>query len=149
MAQFDPSEKGVEDVLKHLEKSDKTERDRVLAAEVGGKKRKTVLEPYGIDPDARYDGSGRQLYPWEVDADKMADADRHPEETDEERKAREAQNEYDASVASTPQLGSTGGTGSTTAAGAATGGTATTAAGAGSPAAGTSTGATGGTAAGA
>lgn len=107
MAQFDPSKEDVDTVLKHLSKADAEERDRVLTAEKGGKKRKTVLEKYGIDPDARYDASGRQLYPWEVTGEDMADADRQPAESEEQRKLREAQAEHDATVASTPQLGST------------------------------------------
>lgn len=145
MAQeFDPSEKGVDDVLKHLGKADREERDRVLAAEKSGKKRKTILEKYGIDADARYDATGRQLYPWEVTGDDMADAGQHPVETDEQRKAREAQAEFDTTVAATPQggtspagsgvapaAGTTGSTGTTTttatAAGGATGGTTGTA----------------------
>jgi len=108
MAQFDPSEKGVDEVLKRLDRADREERDRILAAEAGegGKRRKTILEKYGIDPDARFDATGRQLYPWEVTGADMADADRHPTETDAQRKAREAQAEQDATVASTPQLGS-------------------------------------------
>lgn len=107
MAQFDPSEKDVDSVLKHLAGADKAERDRVLAAEAGpdGKRRKTVLEKYGIDADARYDATGRKLYPWEVTGKDMADAGQEPEESEEARKAREAQAELDAATA-TPQLGS-------------------------------------------
>ena len=117
MAQFDPSSAGVDAVLEKLEKADAEERQRILAAEVSGKKRKTVLEAYGIDPDARYDESGRQLYPWEVTGKDMADADRHPQETEEQRQAREDQLAYDQKVA-TEQLGSSpAGTGTAPAAG--------------------------------
>ena len=105
MAQFDPTHSDVDTVLKKLDKADADERSRILAAEVNGKKRKTVLEKYGIDADARYDASGRKLYPWEVTGRDMADAERHPVETDEQREAREAQAKLDESVAATDQLG--------------------------------------------
>lgn len=105
MAQFDPTHADVDTVLKKLDKADADERSRILAAEAGGKKRKTILEKYGIDSDARFDPSGRQLYPWEVTGDQLADAGREPTETDEQRAAREAQAAYDEKV-TTEQLGS-------------------------------------------
>lgn len=111
MAEFDPSQKSVDEVLKYLSTATKTERNRVLAAETAGKKRKTVLEEYGIDPDARFDASGRQLYPWEVAPDEAIAVE--VEETDEARKAREAQAELDATVAATPQGGGAAGGGGT------------------------------------
>lgn len=106
MAQFDPADEDLEATLKHLADADKAERDRVLALEVVGKKRKTVLEKYGIDPDARYDASGRLLYPWEAVGEQKADFGREePEEDEEARKIREAQLEQDQLVAAS-SLGS-------------------------------------------
>lgn len=97
MAEFDPSSASAESVQKKLEKADEAERQRILSAELAGKKRKTVLEPYGIDSDARTDGAGRVLYPWEVEAkDEVRPV--QVDETPEERKAREAQREFDAQV---------------------------------------------------
>ena len=97
MAEFDPSTASVEAVQKKLEKADEAERQRILNAERGGKNRKTILEPYGIDPDARVDATGRVLYPWEVaPEDEVRPVE--VEETEEERKAREAQAEWDAKV---------------------------------------------------
>lgn len=107
MAQFDPSTEDVETVLKKLDKADKAEQRRILTAEASGKSRKTILEPYGIDPNARFDATGRQLYPWEVTGKDMADADRNPEaeETDEARAAREAQIAVDEAIAAgTPDM---------------------------------------------
>lgn len=142
MAQFNPDDEGVEATLAHLKKADKAERERVLALEVAGKKRKTVLEAYGIDPDARYDASGRLLYPWEAVGEQKADFGREEPEEDEEVKAvREAQLEQDELVAAgSPQLGSSpAGSGSAPA---------TTGAATGAGAAGAATGAAGGTAGG-
>lgn len=93
MAQFDPSDESVATVLEELESVDRTERNRILTAEKTGKKRKTVLEPYGIDADANYDPSGRTLYPWEVSGNLKADAGLEPVETDEQRRLREAEQE--------------------------------------------------------
>src|SRR5690606_37477901 len=98
MAEFDPSAANVDEVLKKLEKADDKERERILAAERGGKARKSVLEEYGIDPDARTDAAGRVLYPWEVSPD-AAVKRVEVEESDEERKARERQAELDRKVA--------------------------------------------------
>lgn len=106
MAQFDPNDATVEEVQAKLAKANDSERDRILAAERNGKARKTILEEYGIDPDERVDATGRVLYPWEVTGDQLADADRHPEETEEQRKAREAQVEQDAKVAAASSAGS-------------------------------------------
>lgn len=138
MAQFDPSDASVDEVQAKLEKAKPEERDRILAAERSGKARKTILEPYGIDPNERVDDTGRVLYPWEVTGDQMADADQHPEETDEQRKAREAQAEQDAKAAAAH--GSTGDQGGVTPAGS---GTATGGAGAAATTGGTATGTTG------
>lgn len=98
MAEFDPNNANVEDVLKKLEKADEKERERILNAERAGKARKSILEPYDVDPEARVDASGRVLYPWEV-APEEAVVRVAVEETDEQRAAREAQTEYDAQVA--------------------------------------------------
>lgn len=67
MAQFNPDDKNLDEVLAHLEKADADERERVLNAELAGKGRKTVLEKYGIDPNERRDAAGRPLYAHEVD----------------------------------------------------------------------------------
>jgi hypothetical protein len=109
MAEFDPSTAKVDEVLKKLEKADEPERQRILNAERAGQARKTILEEYGIDPDARVDGSGRTLYPWEVKAeDEVRRVE--VEETDEQRQAREAQAEYDRQVAAArPQIDEQGG----------------------------------------
>lgn len=50
---FDPSEYNADKVIAHLEKSDETERARVIAAEGadGGKQRKSVLEWTAPEPD--------------------------------------------------------------------------------------------------
>lgn len=40
---FDPSEHSYQDVLKHLEDADDTERDRVLALEYAGKARVSII----------------------------------------------------------------------------------------------------------
>lgn len=63
---YDPSEHDVAEVNAKLEKASDSERQAILRAEQGGKKRKTILEPNGLDADARVDDSGRTLYPWEV-----------------------------------------------------------------------------------
>lgn len=95
MAEFDPSTANVDEVLKKLDKADDDERQRILDAERKGKARVSILEEYGIDPNERTDASGRVLYPWEVSPEDQV----HPvevDETDEQRKAREAQAEFDA-----------------------------------------------------
>jgi hypothetical protein len=108
MAQFDPSEKTVDEVLAKLEKADSEERQRILNEERQGKARKTILEEYGVDPDERVDAAGRVMYPWEATGEQRADFDRQPEETAEERKAREEQAAADARVAAaSPQAGVT------------------------------------------
>lgn len=65
--EFDPTEKSAEEVKAYLEKADKEERDRVVAAERSGKRRKTVLEAGGVDPNERTDRQGRPLYEWELE----------------------------------------------------------------------------------
>lgn len=109
MAEFDPSTANVDDVLKKLDKADEQERTRILNAERSGKARKSVLEPYGIDPDARVDAEGRSLYPWEVSPEEAVQRV-VVEESDEERTAREARAEYDEQVAAArPQVDEQGG----------------------------------------
>lgn len=109
MAEFDPSTANVDDVLKKLDKADEQERQRILKAERSGKNRKSVLEPYGVDPDQRADAEGRALYPWEVSPDEAVQRV-VVEETEEERKAREAQAAYDEKVAAArPQVDEQGG----------------------------------------
>lgn len=126
MAEFDPSTAKVDEVLKKLEKADEQERTRILNAERAGQARKTILEEYGIDPDARVDSAGRTLYPWEVKPEEEVRRI-EVEETDEQRKAREAKAEYDRKVADArPQTDEQGGgapLAGTTAAGATTGAT--------------------------
>lgn len=103
---FDPNDANLDEVLAKLEKADDQERNRILALEQQGKRRKTILEEYGIDPDQRVDSTGRVLYPWEVDADQQVRV-RQPEEDAEARKARELQAEQDQRVAAaSPQGGS-------------------------------------------
>jgi len=108
MAEFDPSTATVDEVLKKLEKADAEERDRILNAERAGKARVTILEPHGIDPDARVDVSGRVLYPWEVAPEEQTFAVQ-VDETPEARKAREAQIEFDEKTASATQSNAPGG----------------------------------------
>jgi len=98
MPEFDPSDASVDEVLKKLDKADEAERQRILGAERAGKKRKTILEPYGIDSDARTDSAGRVLYPWEVDPEDAV-VMVEPEEDAEARAAREAQLDFDKQVA--------------------------------------------------
>lgn len=107
MAEFNPTEQSAAEVQKHLEKSDADEVQRVLAAELAGKKRKTVLEAWGVDPNERRDATGRVLNPWEVSpADQIVQV--VIDESDEDRRLREAQNEADAATA-TAQGGTTPG----------------------------------------
>lgn len=98
MAEFDPSNASVDQVLAKLEKADAEEQQRILNIERTGKKRVTILEPYGIDPSERVDADGRVLYPWEVDpADEVRPV--QVEETKEQKDARIAQLEFDEKVA--------------------------------------------------
>lgn len=95
---YDPSSHSVDEVLAKLEKSSESDRSDILKAELGGKARKTVLEPYGIDPDTRIDGSGRSLYPWEVAPEEHVyhvQVDDDPEV----EKARKLQQEQDELIA--------------------------------------------------
>lgn len=108
MAEFDPSTANVDEVLKKLEKAGSQERQRILAAERGGKARVSVLEPYGIDPDERADAVGRVLYPWEVSPEDHV-VPVQVEETDEERAAREAKAEFDSKVEAVAQANIAGG----------------------------------------
>jgi len=63
---FDPGEKSVDAVNEQLESADDEERERILSAELAGKRRKTILEPAGVDSDERREGT-RRLNPWEVE----------------------------------------------------------------------------------
>ena len=94
---FNPEEKSAGEVRAHLEEADAEERARIAASERKGRKRKTVLEAAGVDPDARVDATGRTLYPWEVAPEKQAFHVRVDEEP-EARKQREAQAELDQAV---------------------------------------------------
>ena len=123
MAQFDPNEKTVDEVLKQLEKADSEERQRILNEERQGKARKTILEEYGVDPNERVDATGRVMYPWEAAGEQRADHDQQPEETPEQRKAREEQAATDARVAAATPQGATDPAGTGTAPAAPTGGT--------------------------
>lgn len=109
MAEYDPSDHKVDEVNKKLEKASPDERAAILRKEQAGQARKTILEPWGLDPDARVDASGRTLYPWEVDPAEQVLAV-EVDETDEEREAREAQAEFDAAAeAAAPVLDEQGG----------------------------------------
>lgn len=104
---FDPNTASVDEVKAKLEKANDTERQRILTAEQTGKRRKTILEPFGIDADARVDGAGRALYPWEVAPGEHVVAvpiDDSPEVME----ARKKQAEYDEMIAAA-QAGDQGG----------------------------------------
>lgn len=63
---FDPDKHTVNEVVEELEAASPEEHNRIVAEELAGKKRKTVLEAAGADPNERRDASGRVLHPWEV-----------------------------------------------------------------------------------
>lgn len=75
MTEYDPSTGTVDEVLKKLDKASGTERQRILAAEQSGKRRSTILDAHGVDPEQRTDASGRVLYPWEVSPEDAATPD--------------------------------------------------------------------------
>lgn len=108
---YDPSNYSVDEVNTKLEKASDTERQAILKAEQGGKARKTILEPNGIDADARVDAAGRSLYPWEVNPE---DHTYHVTVDDdpEVEKARKLQQERDELIAAAQasQGGDQGGT---------------------------------------
>lgn len=73
----DPKEFKVDEVNDFLDSTNDTDEvNRVLAAEAAEGARKTILQAHGWDPDVRTDGSGRRLYPWEVDPKVAAQAGR-------------------------------------------------------------------------
>lgn len=72
----DPKDFKVDEVNDYLEAADDEELSRVLAAEAAEEGRKTILEAHGYDTSVRRDGSGRELYPWEVDPKRAAQAGR-------------------------------------------------------------------------
>lgn len=63
---FDPEEHTASEVIEELADATPEVRDRIAAEELAGKKRKTVLEAAGADPEERRDASGRVLNPWET-----------------------------------------------------------------------------------
>lgn len=64
--EFDPAEHKAAEVVAELEDASEGEKQQIVAAEVAGKKRKSVLAAAGVDPDVRMDASGRVLSAWEV-----------------------------------------------------------------------------------
>lgn len=72
MTEYNPDEKGASEVVEDLAEMSQEERETVAAAERQGKKRKTVLEAAGVDPEARTDASGRVLADWEVSPENQA-----------------------------------------------------------------------------
>lgn len=64
--EFDPAEHTAAEVKEELDKAAPDEAKKIAGAEASGKGRKTVLEAAGLDPNSRYDVSGRQMHPWEV-----------------------------------------------------------------------------------
>lgn len=98
MAEYDPNDGTVDEVLKKLEKASPDEQKRILAAERTGKARTTILEAYGVDPNERVDATGRVLYPWEVASEEQVTPVK-VEESKEAAKARQAQAEFDDQAA--------------------------------------------------
>lgn len=95
---YDPNNYSVDEVNAKLEKASASERDAILKAEQGGKKRKGILEPAGLDPEARVDASGRSLYPWETSPDEHVYAVVVDDDPEVEA-ARKAQQEQDELIA--------------------------------------------------
>lgn len=55
------------DVKADLEGASEEERKEIVSEELQrDNPRKTVLEAAGLDPNKRYDASGRELFGWEV-----------------------------------------------------------------------------------
>lgn len=72
--QFDPSEHGAQEVadavVEAAEAGDLEEAERIAREEAADKGRVTVMKAAAeagvdVDPNARYDASGRALNPWE------------------------------------------------------------------------------------
>lgn len=72
MTEYNPEEKAAPEVVADLEEMSQDERQAVAAAERQGKRRKSVLEAAGVDPDARTDAAGRVLNDWEVSPEDQA-----------------------------------------------------------------------------
>lgn len=70
MADFDPSEHDVDEVVAHLEQSDDDERERVLLAESEGKDRKTIRDWSPSDEDEADDNKESEA---ESDEDEIHD----------------------------------------------------------------------------
>lgn len=66
MSNFNPDEHKAADVVDKLESASAEDKDKIVAAELQGKQRKSVLEAAGVDVGARMDGSGRVLLDHEV-----------------------------------------------------------------------------------
>lgn len=116
MTDFDPSNANKDEVLEKLEAADEQERKRILTAERSGKKRKSILEAYGVDPDERVDANGDALYPWEVDPSDQVVAVQ-VDETEEQTRARQQRAEADEAAATEQPAGDPAGTGSAPGAG--------------------------------
>lgn len=63
---FDPNEHSAKEVVEQLDEVAPEEREQIVAAELSGRKRKSVLEAAGVDPSERRDASGRVLNEWET-----------------------------------------------------------------------------------
>lgn len=66
VADFDPADHTADQVIDQLEEATPDEKDRIVSAELAGKKRKSVLAAADVDPSERRDASGRVLNGWEV-----------------------------------------------------------------------------------
>lgn len=65
--QFDPDEHKAGEVVEHLEGASEQEKAAVVAAELQrDTPRKSVIKAAGLDPNKRYDASGRELFGHEV-----------------------------------------------------------------------------------
>jgi hypothetical protein len=81
MAEYNPDEHKAGDVVDKLEEATPEEKDQIVAAELKGKQRKSVLEAAGVDVGARMDGSGRVLNDWEVLPEDQAGGHAYGDET--------------------------------------------------------------------
>lgn len=66
MAEYNPDEHKAADVVEKLEGASEEDKNKIVAAELQGKQRKSVLEAAGVDAGARMDASGRVLGDHEV-----------------------------------------------------------------------------------
>lgn len=74
--QFDPDEHKAGEVVEHLEGASEQEKAAVVAQELQrDKPRSTVIKAAGLDPNKRYDASGRELMAHEVSPAKKSDSE--------------------------------------------------------------------------